>query len=635
MKKKWILLLLTLLSGYAQAQYAVKDIPQALLPGAHLIKRTDDIRIDIKSPGKASYYRHYVYTIMNEAAENYAYFVDYYDKFREINSISGTLYDASGNKIKNVKKKDIADESGTSKSNLADDARYKVHNFYHRSYPYTVEYEVEADLKGIFNLPEWQPVPAPEVAVEKSSLTVVTPKDYTLRYKQLLYPGNVLNKEEKSGKIYQWQLSNEMAKAREAYAPEWDAIATRVMIAPSQFEFGGYSGEMSNWQNFGQFMLSLYSGRDVLPANIKAKVHELTDRLTTNREKIATLYRFMQDNTHYISIQLGIGGWQPLDATYVADKKYGDCKALSNYMVALLKEAGIRAYNVLIKAGKDETEIVSDFPSNQFNHVVVCVPNAKDTTWLECTSQTVGPGYMGSFTGNRKALLVSENGSTIVRTPVYRKEDNLQIRHVKAVIDGNGKLTAKINTTSKGLQQDDLHALINNSTPDEQKKRLQHVFSLSNYEVPAFSYLENKEASLPTVSETLDLVANDYASITGKRLFVRPNIVSTYTSKLSETEKRAHDIVYTYAFIDKDTVSLTIPEGYEIESLPSPVTLSNAFGTYSVSYKIDGRSVLLVRHYERNAGTFPAKDYNSFVDFYNKIYKADQARMVFVKKENQ
>ncbi|MCH5689788.1 hypothetical protein LWM68_39520 [Niabella sp. W65] len=246
----------------------------------------------------------------------------------------------------------------------------------------------------------------------------------------------------------------------------------------------------------------------------------------------------MQDHTHYISIQLGIGGWQPLDATYVASKKYGDCKALSNYMVALLKEAGIKANNVLIKAGEGKTDILSDFPSNQFNHVVVCVPNGKDSIWLECTSQTVSPGYMGSFTGNREALLVSEGGSTIVHTPVYRKEDNLQIRHIKAAIDNNGKLTAKVSTTTSGLQQDDLHSLIHNSSPDEQKKRLQRIFTLSNYEVPAFTYLESRESALPSVNETLELVANDYASITGKRLFIRPNIVSTILQNLRKLKKK-------------------------------------------------------------------------------------------------
>ncbi|MCH5600377.1 DUF3857 domain-containing protein [Niabella ginsengisoli] len=320
MKKISLLMMLMILLHNSYAQYAVKDIPETLLKNANLVKRLDDLRVDIKNPGKAYYYRHYVYTILNEEADKYAFFYDHYDKFQDIISISGTLYDASGNKIKNVKKKDILDESGTSGNTLADDARYKTHNFYHKNYPYTIEYEVEVEMKGIFYLPEWQPVPAPEVAVEKSSLTVYTPKDYALRYKELRYKGAPLIKEEKSIKAYQWQVTHQTATPTEIFSPDWDDISTRVLIAPSVFEFGGYKGDMSNWQGFGKFMQALYNGRDVLPADVKSKVHEITDNLKTNKEKINALYKFMQDNTHYISIQLGIGGWQPLDATYVAEK---------------------------------------------------------------------------------------------------------------------------------------------------------------------------------------------------------------------------------------------------------------------------------------------------------------------------
>jgi len=76
-----------------------------------------------------------------------------------------------------------------------------------------------------------------------------------------------------------------------------------------------------------------------LPDNIKKEVHELTDNLKDVRQKVYVLYDFLQKNTHYINVSLGIGGWQPFPADYVAIKRYGDCKALSNYMVALLKEA--------------------------------------------------------------------------------------------------------------------------------------------------------------------------------------------------------------------------------------------------------------------------------------------------------
>ena len=66
----------------------------------------------------------------------------------------------------------------------------------------------------------------------------------------------------------------------------------------------------------------------------------------------------------------------------------------------MLKAVGINSYYTLIRAGEDETDIQVDFPSNQFNHVVLCVPHGqRHLLWLECTSQTVSLGLFGQFYG--------------------------------------------------------------------------------------------------------------------------------------------------------------------------------------------------------------------------------------------
>ena len=632
MKKLLTLALLLHGAWFCSAQYAFTEIPDSLLKNAKIVKRFDELRVEIKNPGKFVYYRHYIYTILGEAGNNYAHFGSHYDKMTSIDDISGNLYDAFGKKIKSVKKKEITDKAVYDGMSFVTDNRIKEHNFYYNSYPYTIEYEETNTMDGMLSLPGWLPAGEPLVAVQNAKFIVVTPKDYNLRYKQFFYKGDPVITESKSNKIYTWEVKNVTAKTEEVFSPDWDEVATKVLIAPSDFEIEGYKGNMNSWQNFGKFMSALYAGRDVLPPAVKTKVQELTNGLKTDREKINILYKYMQENTHYIGIQLGIGGWQPLSATYVAEKKYGDCKALSNYMYALLKEAGIKSYNALIHAGRYDGDILKDFSSNQFNHVVLVVPGKKDSIWLECTSQTVQPGYMGYFTGNRHAVIIDENSATPVQTPVYTKDKNLRHRKVVAKVDEAGVLQADVNTLSTGLLQDDLHSIVHGLTKEEQHKRLKGLFSLPNYDVPEFSYKEGYYKDVPSVTESFKVVSKDYANITGKRMFIKPNIISTDIQKMAAEEKRVNDILIYTPYVEKDTVILTIPEGYAVEAMPKPVTISNKFGNYTNTYTYKDGSVQMVRVFERNNGRFPASSYDSLVDFYNAMYKADNARMVFVKQ---
>lgn len=615
-----------------KAEYPVSAIPQAMLKKANVVKRLDETRIEVRSIGKAVYRRHYVYTILNENGDDEAAFVVGYDRFRSINDISGNLYNAEGKKIKSVKRKDIQDGSMVDGMSLITDGKYKYHNFYCREYPYTVEYEMETEMNGIFYFREWIPQDGPQVAVENSKLIFSVPKDYALRYKMFHYNGTPVITEGKNSKELTWELKGVPAKKEETDAPEWNKLVTRVLTAPSEFEIGGYKGNMDSWQSFGRFMSALYAGRDVLPAATKAKVQELTKDLKTDWEKINVLYRWMQQNTRYISIQLGMGGWQPLEATYVAEKKYGDCKALSNYMVAVLREAGVKANPVLITGGSEDKDLISDFPSNQFNHVVVCVPGAKDSVWLECTSQTVEPGYMGSFTGDREALLIDDANSKVVRTPAYKKQQNVQNRIINAVLDDKGTLRATVNTKSTGLLQDGLHGIVHNLSDEEKQKRLRSGFTLPNYDVPLFTYKETGEQNnVPVIEENLQLVSRDYASFTGKRLFITPNILSRSNIKLEDNE-RENPIDFDYGYIYTDSFSIKIPEGYTVEAMPKPVAMENAFGMYKIQVSYKDGVINLTRFYERNDGTYPAADYKKMVDFFDAIYAADRARMVFVKE---
>ncbi|MEO6537704.1 MAG: DUF3857 and transglutaminase domain-containing protein [Ferruginibacter sp.] len=616
----------------SQAQeYNVNLIPDSLRLNANAVKRSEELRIIIKSPGSAVIKHKYAITILNEAGEEFSGYQNGYDKLQSLYDISGHLYDAAGKEIKSARKKDIADIGYNDPISIFTDNRVRQHNFYHKLFPYTIVYEDEKEFKGIFYLPNWSPVSDEKIAIQQSRFIVEFPLDYKIRFKQFNYPGKpvltttIVNS-------YTWQVQNMKAVEYEPFQPPVSEVTTNVIVAPANFEIGGYTGNMESWQQLGNFILKLNAGLDVLPENIKRDIHRLTDGMTNKEEKINILYDYLQKNTHYISIQLGIGGWQPFDAKYVATKGYGDCKALSNYMTSILKEAGINANYVLINAGKGKKGLWEDFPSPYFNHAIMCVPSEKDTLWLECTSQTVSPGFMGSFTGDRKALMIGKDGGVVVNTPVYKSSDNLQLRKVNASVDELGNVMADVYTKSTGIQQELQHSLMHDATNEERKKYLNEALNLPTYAVEKSDYAETK-GKIPFINEHLKVSSPSYANITGKRLFIKPNLFNKTTTILDNIKPRKFDIEYPNAFRDVDTVSIILPQGYTLEALPADVNLKNKFGTYSISFQVKDNIINLLRVYERHEAVYPAKDYLELAKFYDDMFKADRSKIVFVKKE--
>jgi hypothetical protein len=611
--------------------YPAKNIPAALKENAHIVKRLDETTVKVNDLSDARITFHRITTVLDEAGAADVHLNEYYNKFVEIRSVSGALYDANGELVKRLKQSDIRDISAVADGSLMSDTRMKLHQFYYNVYPYTVEYTVELRFDNIALLPWWQPQDDIDCTVEQSKLTVAVPLDYVLRYRSYLYNGEPVTVTDKNSKTYTWEVKQLSALKSEVNPIEFYRRTPCVFLGATDFEVAGYKGNMSSWKDFGTFIYKLNEGRDVLPDNIKAKVHELTNGVSSRGEKIKILYKFMQQNTRYISIQLGIGGWQTFDATSVASKGYGDCKALSNYMMALLKEAGIKSNCVLVKAGPNAHTILEDFPFSQFNHVILCVPDTKDTTWLECTSNTLPVGYLGYFTDNRPVLLIDEKDSKLIHTPFYGMDCNEQLRTITASVDSSGNIDISAVTIHSGLQQDQLHQMIHELSEEKQLEVLRQGLDLSSYDITGYRCKELGTA-IPAIEEKIQIKGHNYATVTGKRMFLVPDLLTRDGMKLDAEEARKSEIKFNFAFRDIDTVNITLPPGYQLESLPAPVTVSGKFGTYSSSIVLKGNTLNYIRKREQKAGVFPATDFPELVKFYATIYRGDRNRLVLVKQ---
>jgi hypothetical protein len=389
---------------------------------------------------------------------------------------------------------------------------------------------------------------------------------------------------------------------------------------------------MDTWDEFGKWIASLLVGRQNLPEATKAKARELTAKATSIEEKARILYSYLQNKTRYVSIQLGIGGLQPFDATTVDKAGYGDCKALSNYMVALLDAVGVKAHYTMIYGGPNPAPLNVGFPSSQFNHVVVAVPNGSDTLWLECTSQVNPFGFAGKFTGDRKAVLVTDKGAKVAQTTQYGEKVNAQIRKAKVTIQDNGNATAKISTTYSGLQyeNDGLNHVLANQY-DEQKKWVQKHTQIPSFEVQRFTMNDHKDR-IPYADVNLDLSLNRYASVTGKRMFVTANLMNRFTGLPEKVADRKTPVFVRTAYTDIDTVEYNLSESLYPEFVPDPIKHVSRFGEYEATVKLSAGKVIYIRRVVMRRGEYPASSYGELVEFLKNMNRADNMKLVFLNK---
>jgi hypothetical protein len=300
--------------------------------------------------------------------------------------------------------------------------------------------------------------------------------------------------------------------------------------------------------------------------------------------------------------------------------------------VAMLEQVGIKAYYATVMAGDDSPDVILDFPSHQSNHAIVAVPNGADTIWLECTSQSNPFAYMGTFTGDRKALLITENGGKIVNTPRYPADVNVQARTADVNVEVTGNANAKILTTYTGLkyEEENLNFILNNQY-DEQRKWLQQNTRIPSFDIKNFSF-SNNNSRVPSALVRLELALARFASVSGKRLFMSPNLMNRSTFVPEKLEKRNTDIVSRTGYVDIDTIRYRLPENLYPEFLPEAVKMNSRFGEYEANFKVEQGMVIYTRRIKVFKGRFPPETYNEMTEFYRGINKADNVKLVFLNK---
>ena len=604
-------------------------IPEDLKENAYDVVRFEETIFEVKSIKEGSLYIKKIITILDKKSDANVLYV-FYDSDSQIGKIKANIYEASGQLVRKIKDSDFKDQSAIQSFSIYEDNRVKYLEINHPRYPYTVEYEYEIKFKGLgFGaFPDWR-IQTYNRAVENATYTLKSASNFKIHYLTLNTSAEAIITENNNTKSYHWKVSNLRSIQSEPYAPPRSEILPMIKFSPSTFQIKQHTGSFDNWNKYGAFIDNLYRDKDQLPTDVLEEIKALTAQTSSNIEKINLLYKYLQENTRYVSVQLGIGGWEPFDATYVSKNKYGDCKALTNYMKSLLNGVGIKAYPVLIKNGSISDPIREDFASPDFNHVILNIPD--EDYWLECTSTYNPPNYIGSGNADRNVLLVTEEGGEIIRTPKLTIEQNLEENNAEIKLSADGSASITMASQFTGSKQESLRYVKNELANDEQKKWFKRTTGLPSIKLNRLDI--DLSMTVPEVEMRIEGLIPSYASSAGRRIFVPVNQLNAVRAIPDEDLNRKLDLQLNSVFVEKDHYEFHLPKGYVIESLPEAVEIESEFGIYAMNIQVADNKVIYHRTYKRNSGRFPKEKFIDFRKFLLEVVSQDRLMLVLAKKK--
>ena len=523
-----------------------------------------------------------------------------------------------GQIIRKLKNGDITTRHYFSEAAFFQDTYVKEFQLRHNTYPYTIFLVYKRIGSDFLSIAHWEACNRPNQSVRSAELHVEVPLDFPIRYQsENIAPPQI--KTVNSKQVYSWYASYEKHEA-ETMSPRTACQIPSVNIIPLSFKYG-LKGSWETWETFGEWQTRLNANAQELPTAEKLKLDRLLNGLTIH-EKIKVLYRYLQQNTRYINVSIHIGGWKTYPAEYVSINKYGDCKALSNYMISLLAYAGIPAYYTLVYAGEEMLPIDISTPMPRFNHAIVCVPLDNDTIFLECTNKNIPCGYTGTFTQGRSALLISDS-SHLVQIPELTAE---YVRCTSQTTIALSTGYSKIHTKQilRGKQYEYWTAVSHHlNTADRERYSRQYFQNL--YDMERFDI--DLQAEKAEINLEAELAARNMFTVYDRDITIRPFSRALPPFEMPENRKLAIELNYPIAYTD--TIIYTFP--YEVKKISTleEKQFESKYGSYRFHYQKTGEQLIVIKEVIIRKGKYEIDEYPDFYAFISEIKKNENTTLYF------
>jgi hypothetical protein len=312
----------------------------------------------------------------------------------------------------------------------------------------------------------------------------------------------------------------------------------------------------------------------------------------------------------------------------------------------MLHIAGIDSSYVLIDTDRDFVN--PSVPSLWFNHAILAIelPNQiKSTQYQSIVTAKSGKRYIifdptdeytpvGSLRAelqNSYALLVTDSGGELIRTPLLPPDSNMVTRTGHFVLTVDGGLSGEVSEDRGGDFATGERWRLRHTDERQRTHDFEHWlgrsiqgFSLDSIDIQQADQIQ-KDLLLKYKFTTLQ-----YGQARGPLMLVRLRVLDDKSSYV-EHKPRHYAVELERTARESDTYEIEIPKEYKVDELPDPVKIDVGFASYQSKIEVEGSKLRYWREYVVRDLSVPREKFDDWVKLQG-VIGADETSAVVLKR---
>lgn len=357
-----------------------------------------------------------------------------------------------------------------------------------------------------------------------------------------------------------------------------------------------------------------------------------------NREEfIRRTLNHVSETVRYIAIAVGDGRIIPSPVDLVHSKKYGDCKDMTYYALAILKEGGVTAWPVLAQT-KSNGPVFESFPAFQFNHAIIAVELDADSSELkniefdgrpyliaDLTDKYTAPPMIQPALENTKILPITKNGSSLVTLAGASAGKTLKKQAVHWTFHADRSADITLTETVSGHFAS--QTLLTLDSIKKQKEDEMYRKRVQGFVPGADMTHVSVEYHPETVVTRYEFTAQNMGTDLDKKLYLIPNIIQADAVGYRR-RNRESDLVIPFYYSRQVDITVDIDSAYRIESIPETNELENDYFSASCSANRQGNQVSVTVLFSWKTDRITPGQYTEFRQLFQDYLKMAKSQIV-------